>query len=63
MIPPFHNVIDQAISYLSTEGLMGVADFFVSGKYDLPMRQMPWSRRFFWRYAYWKRARRGSHGQ
>jgi hypothetical protein len=28
---------------------MGVADFFVSSKYDLPMRQMSWLRRFFWR--------------
>ncbi|EFJ43864.1 hypothetical protein VOLCADRAFT_83033 [Volvox carteri f. nagariensis] len=49
MIPPFHGVIDQAISYLSADGLVGVADFYVSGKYDLPMRQMPWARRFFWR--------------
>ncbi len=49
VIPPFHHVIDQAASYLAQDGFMGVCDFFVSGKYDLPMRQMPWSRRFFWR--------------
>lgn len=51
VIPPFHGVIDQAISYLADDGLVGVADFYVSGKYDLPMRQMGWSRRFFWRYV------------
>jgi betaine lipid synthase len=50
MIPPFNSAIDQAISYLDPEeGLLGVADFYVSGKYDLPMRQLTWIRRFFWR--------------
>jgi len=50
MIPPFHAAVDRAISYLDEEnGLLGVADFYTSSKYDLPMRQMPWSRRFFWR--------------
>lgn len=49
MIPPFHNAVDAACSYLSTDGFMGVADFYVSAKYDLPMRQMTWLRRFFWR--------------
>ncbi|KAG2493304.1 hypothetical protein HYH03_008440 [Edaphochlamys debaryana] len=52
MIPPFHSVVDQAVSYLSQDGLLGVADFFVSGKYDLPMRQMGWARRFFWRSVF-----------
>eukprot|EP00983_Pelagomonas_calceolata_P082835 1156027-Pelagomonas_calceolata.AAC.2 len=51
VIPPFHNAVDAACSYLSNDGFLGVADFFVSGKYDLPMRQMPWLRRFFWRYC------------
>jgi hypothetical protein len=49
VIPPFHAAIDRAVSYLDKDGLMGVADFFVSSKYDLPMRQMSWARRFFWR--------------
>lgn len=50
MIPPFHAVIDRAISYLDPDnGLLGVADFYVSGKHDYPMRQMPWAVRFFWR--------------
>uniref|UniRef100_A0A7S0URH5 Betaine lipid synthase n=1 Tax=Polytomella parva TaxID=51329 RepID=A0A7S0URH5_9CHLO len=49
MIPPFHQVVDQAESYLSGDGYMGVTDFFVSGRFDLPLRQMPWHRRFFWR--------------
>ncbi len=30
------------------EGLLGVCDFFTSSKYDLPLRQMTWLRRFFW---------------
>jgi hypothetical protein len=51
VIPPFHDTIDKAVSYLADEGLMGVADFYVSSKWDLPLRQMPWIRRFFWRYA------------
>ncbi|KAK9817757.1 hypothetical protein WJX72_001701 [[Myrmecia] bisecta] len=53
MIPPFNAAIDRAISYLDpVDGLLGVADFFVSGKYDLPMRQMTWLRRFFWRATF-----------
>lgn len=51
VIPPFHAAVDKAISYLHpTNGLLGVADFFVSGKHDLPMRQMNPLRRFFWRW-------------
>jgi len=50
VIPPFHAAVDRAISYLDPKiGLLGVADFFVPSKYDLPMRQMTWLRRFFWR--------------
>ena len=53
MIPPFHAAVDRAVSYLDQEeGLLGVADFFTSSKYDLPLRQMPWSRRFFWRSVF-----------
>ena len=50
MIPPFHAAVDQAVTYLHpTKGLLGCCDFFVSSKFDLPLRQMPWLRRFFWR--------------
>lgn len=50
MIPPFHSAVDRAISYLDpVQGLLGVTDFYVSAKYDLPLRQMSWYRRFFWR--------------
>jgi hypothetical protein len=50
VIPPFHKAVDQAVSYLDpTDGLLGVADFYVPSRYDLPMRQMSWVRRFFWR--------------
>ncbi|GAX75478.1 hypothetical protein CEUSTIGMA_g2921.t1 [Chlamydomonas eustigma] len=52
MIPPFHNAIDNAISMLAPDGFLGVTDFFVSSKYDLPMRQMSWFRRFFWRSVF-----------
>ena len=53
MIPPFHSAVDRAISYLDPKvGLLGVADFFVPSKYDLPLRQMTWLRRFFWRFAH-----------
>ena len=50
VIPPFHSAVDRAISYLDpVRGLLGVTDFYVSAKYDLPLRQMSWYRRFFWR--------------
>jgi betaine lipid synthase len=53
MIPPFVDAVDNAVSWLHpADGLLGVADFYVSGKYDLPMRQMPWARRFFWRATF-----------
>ena len=46
MIPPFHAAIDHCLAYLEpVNGLLGVADFYVSGKHDLPLRQMPWARR------------------
>jgi betaine lipid synthase len=50
MIPPFHAAVDQAISYLHPEtGLLGVADFFVSNKFDhLPLRQHSYLKRIFW---------------
>ncbi|EIE24752.1 diacylglyceryl-N,N,N-trimethylhomoserine synthesis protein [Coccomyxa subellipsoidea C-169] len=53
MIPPFHSAVDRAISYLDPSiGLLGVADFYVPSKYDLPLRQMSWLRRFFWRATF-----------
>lgn len=49
VIPPFHDAVDNAVSWLASDGYLAIADFFVSGKYDTPMRQMRWARRFFWR--------------
>jgi betaine lipid synthase len=52
VIPPFHAAVDRATSYLDPAvGLLGVADFYVPSRYDLPLRQMTWLRRFFWRCA------------
>jgi len=49
VIPPFHAAVDRAVTYLDQEtGLLGIADFYTSGRHDLPLRQMPWGRRFFW---------------
>mmetsp|Transcript_21887 Transcript_21887/g.60757 ORF Transcript_21887/g.60757 Transcript_21887/m.60757 type:complete len:700 (-) Transcript_21887:282-2381(-) len=52
MIPPFHSAIDAACSYLDPNGFMAVTDFFVSSKHDLPLRQMGWMKRFFWRATF-----------
>ena len=60
VIPNFHETVDKALSYLGDNGLLGVADFFVSSKWDLPLRQMPWARRFFWRCAHAARLGAGS---
>ena len=50
MIPPFHDAVDAATAYLDPDaGLVGVCDFYVPSKYDLPLRRMSWARRFFWR--------------
>jgi hypothetical protein len=49
VIPPFHDAVENAVNQLAPDGFMGVTDFFVSAKYDTPMRQMHWARRFFWR--------------
>ena len=49
MIPPFMGAIDAAISYLDDDGFLGVCDFYTSAKYDLPMRQHGYIRRWFWR--------------
>ena len=49
MIPPFIAAIDNGIGMLRDDGIFGIADFYVSSKFDLPLRQMSWARRFFWR--------------
>ena len=50
MIPSFHAAVDRAVSYLHPEaGILGVADFGVSNKFDqLPLRQHPYFMRVFW---------------
>ena len=53
VIPPFHAALDRCLSYLEPQnGLLGVADFYVSAKHDLPLRQQPWARRFFWQATF-----------
>ncbi len=53
MIPPFHAAVDRAISYLDRDvGLLAIADFYTSAKYDLPLRQQSFARRFFWRSVF-----------
>ena len=52
VIPPFIDAIDNAVSWLAPDGLLAVSDFFVSARYDVPMRQMTWARRFFWRSVF-----------
>eukprot|EP00897_Mesotaenium_endlicherianum_P008660 jgi/Mesen1/7822/ME000417S07135 len=52
MIPPFMDAVDAALSYLAKDGLLGVADFFTSSKYDLPNRQHTYNQRWFWRSVF-----------
>lgn len=52
MIPPFHAAIDNAASLLDEDGFLGVADFYVSSKYDLALRQMNTFQRWFWRSVF-----------
>ncbi|CAK9216840.1 unnamed protein product [Sphagnum jensenii] len=50
MIPPFLDAVDKAASYLDPAvGIIGVADFFTSSKYDSPARQHSYLTRWFWR--------------
>jgi hypothetical protein len=46
------DAVDNALSMLSPGGLLGVADFYVSGKYDCPERQHPYYRRWFWQAVF-----------
>lgn len=49
VIPNFMAAIDNAQRHLAEDGIVGVADFFTSAKYDLPNRQHSYLQRLFWR--------------
>ena len=50
VIPPFLDAVDQALSYLDPAvGILGVADFYTSFKYDTTERQHGYLTRWFWR--------------
>ena len=50
MIPPFMDAVDKSLSYLDQErGILGIADFYTSLKYDIPIRQHSYLCRWFWR--------------
>lgn len=44
--------IDNAVANLAEDGIIGVADFFTSAKYDLPNRQHSYVQRWFWRSVF-----------
>ena len=46
------NAVDAGLSYLDEDGLLGVADFYTSTKYDLPNRQHTYKQRWFWRSVF-----------
>merc|ERR1719426_476578 len=49
MRDPF-TAIDKMFTYLNPEmGVVGVADFYVSAKFDFPHRQMSYFNRFLWK--------------
>jgi len=52
MIPNFYAAVDNAVGFLKLDGYLGIADFFVSGRYDVPLRQMGWLSRWFWRAVF-----------
>lgn len=52
VIPPFMDAVDNAVSMLAEDGILGVADFYTSGKYDLPNRQHSYRDRWFWRATF-----------
>eukprot|EP00850_Spirogloea_muscicola_P006735 SM000032S12119 [mRNA] locus=s32:681173:683030:+ [translate_table: standard] len=49
MIPPFMDAVDKALGYLDPAGLVGVADFYTSAKFDEAPRQHSFVTRWFWR--------------
>lgn len=52
VIPDFMAAIDNAVANLAEDGIIGVADFFTSAKYDLPNRQHSYVQRWFWRSVF-----------
>lgn len=44
--------VDNAVAGLAPDGIMGVADFYTSAKYDTPNRQHPFARRWFWKAVF-----------
>ena len=40
MIPDFHTAIDNAVTLLGPQGIVGIADFTTSLKHDRPDRQL-----------------------
>jgi hypothetical protein len=52
VIPNFMAAVDKAESYLAEDGIVGIADFFTSSKYDLPNRQHTSAQRWFWRTVF-----------
>ena len=52
VIPPFMDAADNAMSMLAEDGIVGVADFYTSAKYDLPNRQHSYRDRWFWRATF-----------
>ncbi|GHP08431.1 hypothetical protein PPROV_000717000 [Pycnococcus provasolii] len=54
MMPPFHAAVDNAVENILDEkrGLLGVTDFFVSGRFDLPQRQHSYLRRVLWQAVF-----------
>ena len=49
MIPPFHKAVDHANNLLKRDGIIGIADFYVSERFDKSERQMSVITRQFWR--------------
>lgn len=52
MMPSYMGVAAKAVSYLAQDGIVGVADFFTSAKFDLPNRQHTFAQRWFWRAVF-----------
>lgn len=52
VIPPFLTAVDNARSFLSPDGLLGVCDFYTAQKYEDKPVKMSWARRFFWRATF-----------
>jgi hypothetical protein len=44
--------VDNAVAMLAADGIVGVADFYTSAKFDTPNRQHPFARRWFWKAVF-----------